>query len=982
MSSEVLLSLKDGNNFYKVAEKLHKQFGHPRANKLIDLVKQSGRYDRKLLDAIQKISMECLVCKKFKKPPSRPVVAMPMAKNFNDMVATDLKVWGSRYFLVMIDVATRYCLAVVINNKNPNTIVSNIITHWIALFGSPRTILNDNGGEYNNDIFRSFGENFNVTLKTTPAQSPWSNGYVERQNATLGSMVRKIMEDCNCSLEIALSWAVAARNCLSNNSGFSPNQLVFGNNPAIPNVFSNELPAMNPNPPSEVIRQNLNAMHSARQAFIKFESNEKVTRALRHNVRSTEANLIQPGDHVYYKRNEQHEWHGPAVVLGRDGKLFMLRHAGVLVRVHECRLCSSNVPESEKLFSEENIHQNDKIDRYEPENKICEMENDDCCVEVESETERRLSNQLNCDIENFQERGVQDVIAEEPSNSISNKDNGKFIVKIGQRIAGTMTSGDPVIGKVHSRAGKASGQFRNCYNIELNNGKIQCMDIAKDFSDVKVVPDDTELLVMYSSEQVLKSKEDEIQNWITNEVYTEVEDIGQSALSVRWVTTEKVKDGKPNVKSRLVARGFEENTSMLNKHSPTCSREAVRLTVSIAAANGWCCNTIDVKAAYLQGKPIEREVYLRPPPEFDEGKLWKLNKTVYGLSDAALQWYQRVKEELLSLGMKISLLDPALFAWQAPSGTKGILCLYVDDILWAGEKTFKETIIDKLSEMFKIGNSASKSFKYIGLNIKNVADGSTNIDQYDYTESVEAICISKARNNNRNSELNEKEKGEYRALIGQLNWVAMQTRPDIAFDVGDHSTKIKNATVADICSLNKIVNRLKNDQYSIHYPVMPDLRSCFIEVYSDASFANLDDGSSQGGMLISLSDQQGARCPIYWESRKIRRVVKSTLAAETLALADAAETAVYITHIIRELIGSVNIPIVCYTDNKSLVDVLESKKNVDDKRLRIDLSVLRDMIHKKEISSIQWVSTSGQLANCLTKRGASAVQLRAAISRC
>ena len=90
---------------------------------------------------------------------------------------------------------------------------------------------------------------------------------------------------------------------------------------------------------------------------------------------------------------------------------------------------------------------------------------------------------------------------------------------------------------------------------------------------------------------------------------------------------------------------------------------------------------------------------------------------------------------------------------------------------------------------------------------------------------------------------------------------------------------------------------------------------------------------------------------------------------------------IYIKHIINELVNDVTLPIVCYTDNKSLVDVLDSKKNVDDKRLRIDLALLKEMLQNKEVASIQWVSTSGQLANCLTKRGASPAQLLAAISR-
>ena len=121
---------------------------------------------------------------------------------------------GSKYFLVLIDIATRYCIAVVINNKNPSTVVSKIILHWVSIFGPPRSILSDCGGEYNNELFRSFGESFNIAIKTTAAQSPWSNGYCERQNSTLGNLVRKIQADSNCSLEVALSWAVSARNSL------------------------------------------------------------------------------------------------------------------------------------------------------------------------------------------------------------------------------------------------------------------------------------------------------------------------------------------------------------------------------------------------------------------------------------------------------------------------------------------------------------------------------------------------------------------------------------------------------------------------------------------------------------------------------------------------------------------------------------------------------------------------------------------------
>ena len=72
-------------------------------------------------------------------------------------------------------------------------------------------------------------------------------------------------------------------------------------------------------------------------------------------------------------------------------------------------------------------------------------------------------------------------------------------------------------------------------------------------------------------------------------------------------------------------------------------------------------------------------------------------------------------------------------------------------------------------------------------------------------------------------------------------------------------------------------------------------------------------------------------------------------------------------------------PIQCKVDNKSLVDALSSAKQVDDRRLRIDIAVFDEILEKKEINNVSWVDTSSQLTDCLTKRGASTEKLRAAL---
>ena len=60
-------------------------------------------------------------------------------------------------------------------------------------FGStPKRILSDNGGEFNNEDLREMGEKLNTTITTTAAESPWSNGINERHNAILDDMIVKV----------------------------------------------------------------------------------------------------------------------------------------------------------------------------------------------------------------------------------------------------------------------------------------------------------------------------------------------------------------------------------------------------------------------------------------------------------------------------------------------------------------------------------------------------------------------------------------------------------------------------------------------------------------------------------------------------------------------------------------------------------------------------------------------------------------------
>src|SRR5215469_7221497 len=113
-------------------------------------------------------------------------------------------------------------------------------------------------------------------------------------------------------------------------------------------------------------------------------------------------------------------------------------------------------------------------------------------------------------------------------------------------------------------------------------------------------------------------------------------------VSARWIVTEKEKEGGKVCKARLVARGFlEKNENNKECEAPTCTNEGHKIVISTIKRNMWRVRSLGNKTAYLQGKIIEKEVYLQPPKKA-KTDIWKLRKAVYGLKNAARSWYNRL----------------------------------------------------------------------------------------------------------------------------------------------------------------------------------------------------------------------------------------------------------------------------------------------------------------------------------------------------
>ena len=1055
------------------ALKLHRQFAHPSAEKLLKLVQNAGGSDKELEDQIKQVSKDCKICQEYNRPPPRPVVGLSLGHEFNDCVAMDLKKYGEYHLFHMIDHVTRLSACAVIKDKKPETIIKELFRIWIGVYGTPKRFLSDNGGEFSNGKFRELCEKLNVRVHTTAAESPWSNGLCERHNAVIADMVTKVKDDTGCSLDLAVNWSVNAKNSLSNVHGFSPYQLVFGKNPKLPNVLADKPPALYSETTHDIIRTNLNALHNARQAFIKSESSEKIRRALRHNIRSSGDVKYVTGDRVYYKRLREKRWKGPATVLGQDGQQVLIKHGGVYVRVHPCRLALEGNPIRKTVHVQNNLKQTHKNRKHGTEENQISRSQYDTSDSEEDRDENRPNTEGSRSNQNFQD--TQETVVQEAD--IQNSESGENAEednshtteatnsrsRINEVETGPVVSSEPKVKrdmkikykkpgsetwievKTKSRAGKATGQYKNAWNVVNEEAQEWNVDLDRDVTAWEIVPNETqdvtvnqnsesttnedeifemrespsevnlsEIFTVGTKEETLKAKLNEIESWRRHHVFEEVRDEGQNCVSVRWVITPKIINGEMSVKARLVARGFEE-TCDFRTDSPTCLRESIRIVIGIIVANKWKLHSIDYKTAFLQGNGIERDVFLKPPTEFRaKNTVWKLKKTVYGLADAPRVWFLRLEEELHKLGAQSSSFDKGVFFWHSGNGLEGIMASFVDDQLWGGTENFEKNVIERLRKTFDISYEHDSIFKYVGVELSQQTDGTIHVNQEKYIEALAPIEIDKDRKQLKEEDLTAFEKRQFRGLVGQLNWVMGMTRPDIAFEVCQLSTTLNKPTIKEILRANKVVRYLKGMSTRIKIPNIGNLNECEVVCYTDASWANLPCGGSQGGFVVFITNPKVSpisAMPIVWKSKKVKRVVRSSIAAETLSFVDGCESAFLVQKMLNEILShseskavvaktvdscesaslvqkmlneirshSESKPVVAKTDNKSLFDASQTVKVLTDVRLRVEMGIVRDMIEKKEVK-IKWIESGEQLADVLTKAGASSSKLLEVIEK-
>ena len=357
-------------------------------------------------------------------------------------------------------------------------------------------------------------------------------------------------------------------------------------------------------------------------------------------VRCSESPFLA-GDRVFYKREESGPWRGPAKVLMQEGQEVIMKDCGKIVTSHAFRVTRAS---GDSMASAEN---NQETERGEKGPVTKEHMESPYQPHWENSPETLVPDEAACETEFGQSESV---VPENHTAIECNWHSADMKPAKGSNVCFKLKTDDgdtEYEAKVLGPAGKSTGKNRDWLNVAFQSPdwtqrQQRSLNWTGDVKNWKYCDSGNVEEVNFVDEALYqKAKEDEITNWIENEVFSEVEDTGQSVITTRWVFSEKPDGSK---KARLVARGFQEDQSDLILESPTSSRESQRFALILMASYGFEIRSLDVKTAFLQGKKLERDVFLRPPADICAGKLWKLSKCVYGLADAARNWFDKVAD--------------------------------------------------------------------------------------------------------------------------------------------------------------------------------------------------------------------------------------------------------------------------------------------------------------------------------------------------
>lgn len=528
----------------------------------------------------------------------------------------------------------------------------------------------------------------------------------------------------------------------------------------------------------------------------------------------------------------------------------------------------------------------------------------------------------------------------------------------------------------------------NKYKIKYDDGEIEILDLKKE--NWRIISNENTpaaniasirsyLSALHASSvptnEFTNSRKKELDGLLAQGVFLPVpksESYGHRIFGCRFV--DKIKNtGTPEAyaKSRLVVQGYNDKADGLLTHAPTVQRSSQKLLFALAPSfPTWKVATRDVTQAYTQStSPLSRKIFVRAPKELElpDDMVLSLQCPLYGVPEAGVHWFWTyLKHHKEKLGMRSAAHDMCLLYTPGSISTssqskeitdapRAITCLQTDDTASLANTKFLEDE-QKHASAFKSNPleilQDGKSMKFNGAVLSKLQN------RYSLTAPSH---VSKMK-------VIEKEiasKEEYVSQRARGAYIASVCRPDLSFRFS-YAAQFLDPQEPDFKMLNKAITCcVETDTGGLKY-IPLDLNSLHMAVFIDASFAGNSDYTSQLGFVACLMDNEGNSNIVHYGSSKSKRVTRSVLSAELYAMVYGFDNCSVIHHALQEFLGR-TVEFKIYTDSKSLFDSLVTLNSTTEKRLLIDLTMLRECYEKRDITEVLWIPGDQNPADAMTK---------------
>ncbi|UYV69112.1 hypothetical protein LAZ67_6002474, partial [Cordylochernes scorpioides] len=386
--------------------------------------------------------------------------------------------------------------------------------------------------------------------------------------------------------------------------------------------------------------------------------------------------------------------------------------------------------------------------------------------------------------------------------------------------------------------------------------------------------------------------------------------------------------------NETIPKDYEEAiTCEDKKHWENAMLEEIQnMTVlSMAATKDSVIKLFDVKAAYLNGN-IENTIFMEQPAGFvqDRNKVCKLNKSIYGLPQSGRSWYEKFSQVLHDCGLEKLKSDPCLFKWKNED-KYFYVGIYVDDFITVSDsEDTSNRFINKLRHHLEIKDVTCKGM-FLGIKIIQDKEG-ISLQQSHYVQQIlqkygMENCKevptpgSKEINLDNHIEDDNCEQHTYQEALGMLMFLAVNTRPDIAYITSKLSQYSRQPKQMHWTAIKRVMRYLRG---TIDLGVKFERgKTGILKSYADASWSTTHEGKSYGGYVLKLGE-----ATIDWKSSKQTLVALSTMEAEMIAACESCCQIKWIINLLRELEewNFMEKPTAIYTDSQSLINWISSPK--------------------------------------------------------